>query len=201
MLENYGVCCGAEISQEAIAFLRQRDLNRIICADVNGPLPFKDDCFSLITCLDVLEHVERDRSLVVEMFRVCKPGGYVFFTVPAFRFFWSPHDTALHHRRRYIRRQMLDHIRSVNGKVIKACYYNMLLSLPIAAIRKLRALQAGTREAKSDFFLSLPGFVNRALSFIFKLEISLLSFSNFPFGISLLVIARKDDQEIGAESL
>jgi ubiquinone/menaquinone biosynthesis C-methylase UbiE len=201
VLEEYGVCCGAEISPEAISFLKKRQLDRIICTDVNGPLPFKDNSFSLITCLDVLEHLKRDRDLMMEMFRVCVPGGYVFVTVPAFSFFWSPHDTALHHQRRYVRKQMLDHIRSVKGKVIKASYYNMFLSLPIAVVRKLKALGLGTEEAKSDFFLSLPDALNKALRVIFKLEIFLLSFVNYPFGVSLLVIARKGEKGIGSGNL
>ena len=201
VLEDYGVCCGAEISHEAISFLRKRNLNRVVCTDVNGPLPFKDNSFSLITCLDVLEHVERDRELLVEIFRVCEPGGYVFVTVPAFNFFWSSHDIALHHRRRYVRRQMLDQIRSVKGKVIKASYYNMFLSLPIAAVRKLKAMRGGTEGAKSDFFLSLPGAMNKALSSIFKLEIFLLNFVNYPFGVSLLMIARKGEKGIGSGDL
>jgi SAM-dependent methyltransferase len=200
VLEDYGVSYGVELSREAISFLRKRNLNRITCTDVNGRLPFKDNSFSLVTCLDVLEHLDRDRDLVVEMFRVVKPGGYVFITVPAFNFFWSPHDTALHHRRRYVRRQLLGHVRSVKGKVIKASYYNMFLSLPIAAVRKFRALYEEAKEARSDFFLSLPDPVNKLLSVLFKLEIFFLNFVNYPFGVSLLVIARKGEEEIGSKS-
>jgi ubiquinone/menaquinone biosynthesis C-methylase UbiE len=201
VLEDYGVCYGTEISQTAINFLRERELNRVIRADVNGPLPFKDNSFSLITCLDVLEHLEKDGELLVEMFRVCKPGGYVFVTVPAFNFFWSPHDTALHHRRRYVRRQLLGHIRSLKGKVIKVSYYNMFLSLPIAVVRKLKTWHGGPKEGRSDFFLFLPGAVNKALSVIFKLEIFFLNYINYPFGVSLLMIARKDEERIGTGNL
>ena len=198
ILEDYGVSYGVEISREAMLFLRKRNLNRIVCADVNGRLPFKDHSFSLVTCLDVLEHLERDRDLMVDMLRVCKPGGYVFVTVPAFNFFWSPHDTALHHRRRYVRRQLLRLVRGAKGKVIKASYYNTFLSLPIAGVRKFRALYEGDVGTKSDFFLALPDPVNKVLSTIFRLEVFLLNFVNYPFGVSLFVIARKGEDDIGS---
>lgn len=200
ILEEYGVAYGAEMSQEAIGFLRKRNLNRITCADANVRLPFKDSSFSLVTCLDVLEHLERDRNLMMEMFRVCKPGGLIFITVPAFNFFWSPHDVALHHRRRYLKSHMLALVRTAKAEVVKASYYNMILSLPIAAVRKLRVLLGGAASPKSDLFLSMPDVANKTLSILFMLEISLLRFINYPFGVSLLVIARKAEDKAGSEN-
>jgi ubiquinone/menaquinone biosynthesis C-methylase UbiE len=194
-LQGFGVSWGAEISREAIRFLRKRNLERLVCCDVNEPLPFRDNSFSLVTCLDVLEHVDRDGDLLMELFRVCEPGGYVFITVPAFHFFWSPHDVALHHRRRYLRGQLVNRMEGVSAKVIKASYYNTVLSLPIAIVRKLKALCAGNEKAKSDLFFTLPEALNRVLSAVFKLEIYFLNFVDFPFGVSLLVIASKDEEE------
>jgi ubiquinone/menaquinone biosynthesis C-methylase UbiE len=193
VLEDYGVCCGAEISQEAISFLRKRQLNRVVCTDVNGPLPFKDNSFSLITCLDVLEHLDGDSFLLMEMARVCRPAGYIFITVPAFQSFWSPHDIALHHRRRYTKTQMLARIKGMPCQVVKASYYNMLLSIPIMVFRKMKSALSAGNQSQSDFFLSLPGILNRILTNFFKLEIAFLRYLHFPFGVSLLVVLQKRD--------
>ena len=45
-------------------------------------IPFRDGVFDAIVCIHVLEHVEDDRSAISELFRVLKPGGWAFVTVP-----------------------------------------------------------------------------------------------------------------------
>jgi len=42
-------------------------------------LPFPDSHFDMVFCLDVLEHVKDFRTIVREVRRVLKPGGYFFF--------------------------------------------------------------------------------------------------------------------------
>ena len=45
-------------------------------------LPFTDECFDLILCSHVLEHVHDDRSAMRELYRVLAPGGIVVFETP-----------------------------------------------------------------------------------------------------------------------
>ncbi len=45
-------------------------------------LPFPDSQFSLVTCVETIEHVENFRAVVREAFRVLEPGGYAVFTTP-----------------------------------------------------------------------------------------------------------------------
>jgi len=190
-LEESGTAYGMEFSPEAIKFLRKRDLKLIARSDANQSIPFKNDTFSAITCLDVLEHLENDLTLLKEMVRVCKPGGYILITVPAFDIFWSPHDVALHHRRRYTRKQMLENVSKLHCKVIKASYYNTILSVPILAVRKFKSLFSHRKHAQSDFFISLPDCLNKALGLLFTAEIYYLRFFNLPFGVSFLLILKK----------
>ena len=190
-LGDFGRAYGTDISWEAIDFLKKRNLSRIVCADANQPLPFKDQCFSVVTCLDVLEHLDHDLDLLKEMLRVCREGGRILITVPAFKVFWSPHDAALHHKRRYTRKGFLESLYHLNCKVLAVNYYNFLFSLPVLAVRKMKALAYRKRHAQSDFFLNLPEFLNRTFALLFKAEISLLPFLRYPFGISLLLILEK----------
>ena len=46
------------------------------------PLPFPDGQFSLVTCVETIEHVENFRAVVREAFRVLAPGGLAVFTTP-----------------------------------------------------------------------------------------------------------------------
>jgi len=57
----------------------------IPCAKVNlnnQPLPYPDAQFDLVTCSEVVEHVENYRALLREVFRVTASGGVVVVTTP-----------------------------------------------------------------------------------------------------------------------
>jgi SAM-dependent methyltransferase len=45
-------------------------------------IPVSDDRFDAVLCTQVLEHVELPRESVAEMYRVLKPGGRLYVTVP-----------------------------------------------------------------------------------------------------------------------
>lgn len=50
---------------------------------VDAPLPLADACADLVTCLAVIEHVERPDVLVREVHRILRPGGVLVLTTPA----------------------------------------------------------------------------------------------------------------------
>ncbi len=191
LLESFGVAYGMELSSEAIRFLRKRDLNLVVRSDASQSIPFKGGSFSAILCLDVLEHLDDDSTLLNEMVRVCKPGGHIILTVPAFNVLWSSHDVALHHRRRYTRKQILKKVNHLNCRVTKSSYYNTALVLPILAVRKLKKFLSNKPKAQSDFFMCLPRWINALLTSLFVSEIRCLKFFNFPFGVSLLLTLQK----------
>ena len=195
LMKKHGIGYGIELSSLGIKMLKRRDLNLIVQSDVNRPMPFKKDVFSAITCLDVLEHLENDFGILKEMLRICKPGGVIIITVPAMQFLWSPHDEALHHKRRYTKKQIVDKIAPLNCIVIKASYFNGTLFLPITVVRKSKLLFRKNREVKSDFFMALPNWLNRVLYFLYSTELSCLRFVNIPFGVSALLIIQKPETD------
>jgi SAM-dependent methyltransferase len=46
------------------------------------PLPYPDAAFDVVTCSEVVEHVENPRRLIREAWRVLKPGGVLVMTTP-----------------------------------------------------------------------------------------------------------------------
>lgn len=52
-------------------------------------LPFPDDSFEGVLSTQVLEHVPDPRSLLAEMYRVVKPGGWLVISLP---FVWQEHE-------------------------------------------------------------------------------------------------------------
>lgn len=61
-----------------------------------------DGTFDMLLLLDVLEHVEDDRSFLASLVeRSLRPGAAVLITVPAWPWLYGEHDVRLHHFRRY----------------------------------------------------------------------------------------------------
>lgn len=49
-------------------------------------IPFKDETFDLIVCNDVIEHLDEQKELISEIYRVLKEGGYLYLTTPNKRY-------------------------------------------------------------------------------------------------------------------
>jgi ubiquinone/menaquinone biosynthesis C-methylase UbiE len=55
---------------------------RITQGDLNGELPFTDQSFDYLTCLEGLEHIENPQQAIREFARMLRPGGTVIVSIP-----------------------------------------------------------------------------------------------------------------------
>lgn len=68
-----------------------KKLNQILLPSVNFlkgsiyQLPFKDESFDLVVCLEVLEHLKNDKKALQEISRVTKNGGYTVISFPQYQ--------------------------------------------------------------------------------------------------------------------
>jgi len=90
--ELYGLDISPSRLQEAEAKMKEfypseGSKFRFIEGNADDPLPFQDNFFDAIICMAVMEHVYDVFSLVKEMYRVLKPGGYVVVEVPNIAYF------------------------------------------------------------------------------------------------------------------
>jgi ubiquinone/menaquinone biosynthesis C-methylase UbiE len=162
-------------------------------------LPFADGAFDLVTAFDVIEHVDEDSLAVRELKRVCKPGGLVVVSVPAFMTLWSHHDVVNHHFRRYTMPSLLEvfapRTSGPAGRVVYQNYFNSALFLPIAAFRILsRSISTNRMRSGSgaDNTLFKDSPVNKILYTIFDWERRLLNRGwRFPFGVSAVLAWQK----------
>jgi ubiquinone/menaquinone biosynthesis C-methylase UbiE len=74
-VEAYGV----DISMEAVA---QGGQGFFLCDVDNERLPFQDNSFDLVTCIEVVEHLLAPDHFIHEASRVLRPNGFVFLTTP-----------------------------------------------------------------------------------------------------------------------
>ena len=191
LLKKYGTGYGVELSSLGIRMLRKRKQRLIVQADANRVIPFKNDIFDAIMCLDVLEHLKNDTGLLKEMLRICKPGGIIIITVPAMMFLWSYHDDALHHKRRYTKAPLVNKMVNLDCRLAKASYFNMIFFLPLLVLRKIKLIFSKTVYSRSDFFISLPSFLNDFLYLFYVAELKILRLTNIPFGASVLLVVKK----------
>lgn len=175
------------MSPQAIAFARRRTAADIAEGALPDGIPFEGCLFDVVAALDVIEHVEPDAAALQALGARLRPGGMLVVTVPAFRFLWSGHDAIHHHRRRYRRAELAALVRGAELEPLVLTYFNTLLFAPIAAMRLLARLLG--RKGGDD---ALPGrLLNRALETVFGLERHLIGRVPLPFGVSLLMIARR----------
>ena len=186
MLSQYGDAEGVDVSDDALEFCRLKGLKAQ--KGLAETLPYDDESFELTTALDVIEHLDDDVAGLKEMFRVTKRGGYSLFFVPAFMWLWGVQDDISNHRIRYTQRQIVERIKNAGYTIERATYANWTFFPPILAGRVFMKLTGIKPESENNINVSaLNGFFGK----IFSAERFWLKNFNFPFGVSIVVVAKK----------
>ena len=196
-LADYGEVSGIELSEDAAAVARARGHGEVRVGSL-AQLPWEDATFDLITCLDVIEHIDDDVGALGELRRVCVPGGRLLVTVPAYRMLWSAHDEANHHKRRYSRHLLRGATLAAGWRVERVTSFNSLLLAPAAAVRLARRRFAnGNGYAGEDLSIG-PVWLNGALERMLAIEASWLGRGRtLPAGLSLLAVMRRPSDRHG----
>ncbi|MBI2443473.1 MAG: class I SAM-dependent methyltransferase [Candidatus Levybacteria bacterium] len=182
---KFGKTYGVDISKEAIRFCKQRKLTRVRLGSAHKTR-YASSSFDVITMLDVLEHVD-DKKTLREVRRLLRPGGLLILTVPAHKMLWSRWDEALHHKRRYEKKELYNLLASSQFRVLKITHVYSFLFFPVLFIRSLKARNSKA-EYPSDFSMN-NGFLNGILLFVSHIEQSLLRYIHIPFGTSIFCVA------------
>ena len=189
MLSKYGDAEGVDVSEDALAFCRERGLENVKLGAAEE-LPYDDGTFDLVTALDVVEHLDDDLAGLREMRRVLRPGGRVLLFVPTFMFLWGLQDDVSNHRRRYRMPELRRVLEQAGFEVERTTYANITFFMPILAMRKLMRLTGIKAESENNINVSaLNGLLARMLG----AESLVLRYMNIPFGVSGLCVARNTD--------
>lgn len=189
-LVDYGDVSGIELNTDAAALARDRALGDVQVGRLEE-LPWEDQTFDLITCLDVIEHVPDDTVALSELRRVCRAGGWLLVTVPAYQALWSRHDEANHHYRRYSRAALRAAAGAGGWQLERMSSFNSLLLAPAAAVR-LAQRRLGTHNGYTNDLDLGPAWLNDVLERPMALEASWLARGRtLPAGLSLLAVLRR----------
>lgn len=190
-LVDYGTVSGIELSEQAAEIARARGLGEVRVGRLEQ-LPWPDESFDLITCLDVIEHTPDDRVTLRELRRVCRPEGWLLVTVPAYQALWSQHDEANHHYRRYSRAALRDAAGEAGWELRCVTSFNSVLLAPAAAVRIAGRWRDTSRDGYSNDLDIGPAWMNTALEWPMALEAGWLRRGRtLPLGLSLLAVMRR----------
>ncbi|PYT05581.1 MAG: class I SAM-dependent methyltransferase [Acidobacteria bacterium] len=182
------VGCGTRANLKMLArYGNQRGLEDVRQGAAES-LPYGDNTFDLVTALDVLEHLDDDRAGLAEIRRVLLPNGRALLFVPAFMFLWGVQDEVSNHRRRYTRRELSRVVAAAGLEVERASYANFTFFFPVLLVRWIMRLLK--LRAATEYGINLP-LMNKIFANLFAAERFLLKRAGFPFGVSVLCVARK----------
>lgn len=143
----------------------------------------------LIFLMDILEHIESDRDFFKSFLNQMKKGAWLIFSVPAHPLFYSSWDEALGHFRRYTKKDIYFIISGTCG-TIRFIKYGFSYLAPGLLIR--RFITKNKYNRSNCEFPPTNNLFNRALILLNRMEISMPSSLEFPFGSSLFALIQKE---------
>ena len=203
---------GFEISKYALDFCKGQPLRQLAQASITQ-LPFLDESFDLITCLDVLQHLPQDgsdRQAFLECWRVIKPGGFLYLRTNAC------HTTEAQYEKlagrepkplnyhQYPREELIKILIQTGFIPERVTYANMLPALVKIWLHRLNPFRLREGDGGQDRGLTMrvpPIWLNNVLKFVMGAEARYLAEPErkLPYGHSLICLAAKPARTGGAE--
>ena len=186
---------GIDMDPSALGYCLDRGEPAQLLRAFGLALPLRSGSADCVIALDFIEHVDDDLALIQEFARILRPGGCVVASVPAYPSLWSPHDTFMHHKRRY-RSGELERRFAEAGLVVDKRYgFNFVLLPIIALVRALKRQSKQSSPAGSSDFFELPGPIDAALqavmASVFWLESLAVRWLPIHFGVSFMLKAHR----------
>ncbi len=177
-------------SELAAEYCKKRGIKDVYLTELAD---FPNDKYKIkvATILDVIEHIEDDKNIASQLFDFLPDGSWLVASVPAYQFLWSYHDEVHKHYRRYTKAKIVNLLKSSGFTIKYSSYFNTLL-FPIALLKRFIDIITQV-DKKNEYAIEVvPNFVNKLFTKIFASESKLMKFMRFPFGLSIIIIAKKD---------
>lgn len=163
-------------------------------------LELPDNSINAIGAFDVVEHLENPDVLLLEIYRVLKPGGVFICSVPAYECLFSDFDISIGHYRRYSKPALISLISKSQLELVKAEFLFGFLVLPAFVLRRVPYL-LGRKRAFGDLNASNnpSGYFPKSARIGIQLLILVERFFHLPFGLSIFSLAKKPIKRVELE--
>jgi SAM-dependent methyltransferase len=193
MLGEYGRAVGFDLTGTGVRFARSHG-HRVAQGSI-GAIPFRSGTFDLVTSFDVFQCLPDDveRSAIVEMARVMKPGGWLLLHVAALEMLHGKHSVLSEEVRRYTPSRLRAIVEHGGFRIERLTFDHMTLlpmMLPVRVWHRLTASGGAVAAGEGEITVP-PAPVNAALTALVSLEAMALRAVNMPIGSSLMCLARR----------
>ncbi len=188
-LRSYGTVTGIEPNSAGRTFAQKRGIRlKKGTAERTGIASGSTD---LVCMFDVLYHQGvDDRAALREANRILVPGGMVLITDCAIPVLSGRHDLAVEGRERYTLGEMLDKVRGAGFQPIVSSYMYFLV-FPLFAAKRIIDRMWPSHAGTSSDVGTVPSLLNRMLIAINRIESFGMPHISYPWGSSLVVLAKK----------
>lgn len=135
----------------------------------------------LISCCDVIEHIENPVPFLQDVAKLLHPNGALILTAPAFPSLYSEWDRKLGHYRRYRMKTLVEQVQEA-GFSVRASTYFWAPLFPVGFVRRFQTGQS------MEFPETAP-WLNQMLLQWAEMEMQLSRWVKLPFGTSIILRA------------
>lgn len=174
-----------ELSSDLAATLRTRFSDQAKVEVISSSL--EDHCAGIgdstvdtVVIVNVLEHIEHDRTALAELLRMLRPGGHLLIFVPALQALMSKLDLMFGHYRRYDRSELADKVMESGGDTVICRYFDLLGTFPWFLLNKMMGATSFN-----------PRFVQIHDRFVVPVSRAAERVVSPPFGKNVILVARK----------
>lgn len=186
VLSRFGPVFGVDASEDAFAAGHYEWYAGVSRIDANDSYSAPGRRYTLIACLDVLEHVEDDLGLLRSLAGLVLPGGHLIVSVPMWPELLSPAEIQhAGHLRRYAMDGLGRLFASSSLRPVATSGYVVSL-LPLAK-RQRRRILAGKAQYGDEHETPTP-VVNEALALWAGAEGALCRWFALPTGLSQIIV-------------
>lgn len=186
LAKKYKVTC-LDVSQTALDYCKKRGLEDLVHGEVKDFDKGSREIRAAFM-LDVIEHIEDDQAVVNDVHDLLEKNGLFITTVPAYQWLWSEHDETHMHFRRYTKSNFKKLFKNAGFEIVHSSYYNSFLFPAVVAKRFLDKMTGTKKDSPVD---EVSNGLNSLFLKIFGFERHFLPSPGFPFGLSILLIAKK----------
>lgn len=187
LLQPFGAAYGLDVTAAGLAMARAAG-RPLVRADA-ARIPFLAGSFDIVTSFDMLQCVPDDEAAAREMVRLLKPGGHLVGTTAAMKVLHGDHSLLSEEVRRYSRERLTALLVRARLEPLDVRYAFASLFPLVLSVRALQRLRGAKVTGWEITVPSAP--VNTVLTAVVTAEAALARRVSWPFGSSLVFLARK----------
>jgi SAM-dependent methyltransferase len=143
--------------------------------------------FDSIICLDVIEHIDKDKIVLNNFCELLKNEGTLIISVPAITKFYGERDKKVGHYRRYDKKEITAKLKKAGFEIFEIRYWNFIGVIPFVLFEKILHKPVNENIRYSRISLSSKIF-NRLLNYWFSIIENNI---HLPIGLTLIIVCKK----------